>query len=558
MLASESVVESLKAEGVRYVAGLPGDGVVEILDAMYGDPEISFLLVRHEQSAVYLADAFSRVSRAPKCVTLTSRAAGAANTAIGLSSALHTGTPVVSLATQVNSKTIGRFAFEEIDLAEFFRPLTKWSALVNRPERIPEFIRDAFRHAMAGAPGPVHLAIPLDFLSETVQVEIGRPERYRTTSVSAPLESRIEAAGRILSNANSPVIIAGDGVNWAGAQKELILLAESLGAPVVTPWFRNDSFPQSHLLAAGMMGLGGTDPAYKVIRDADAVLVIGCELSDLSTDRYRMRFSRGTKVIQIDINPYVIGRIYEVDVPIVADAGEALRKLLTTTKTRVRGSPRLDRLPNVKKLLEYRRLWQEKMKGEEGMGVPMEPGRVVKEMRSFLKKDAIMTIDSGNFSYWAVPFFTTYHPNTFISSGGFMGYALPGAIGAKLAKPETQVVGFVGDSGFMMTMAELETAKRLGAPVVIVVMNDFQLANIKTRQTHRYAGRYIGVDVTNPDFARLAEVFGCYGERVERPSEVRSALKRAFDDGRPAVLDMIINPKTEHKGIVEPWWPDSA
>ncbi len=554
MLGSKSVVESLKAEGVRYVAGIPADGVVEVLDAMYGDPDIQFLLVRHEQSAAHLADAYTRVMRAPKCVCLTSRAAGATNTAIGMASALHSGTPLVSLTTQVNSKTIGRFAFEEIDLVEFFRPLTKWSALVNRPERIPEFIRDAFRHAMAEAPGPVHLAVPSDYLKETIDVEIGRPERYRTTSISAPIESKVEAAARILSKSSSPIIIAGDGVNWANARKELVDLAEAIGAPVITAWFRNDAFPQDHVLSAGMMGLGGVDPAREAIKDADAVLIVGCELSDLSTDRYKMRFGSGAKVIQVDINPYVIGRVYEVDVPIVADAQETLKRILMTLGKSTGSSSHIDALPNVRRLLKYKEAWEVKMKIEKPNGVPMEPGQVVKEMRAFLKKDAIITIDSGNFSYWSVPFFTTYLPNTYICSGGFMGYSLPGAIGAKLAKPEAQVVGFVGDSGFMMTVQELETATRLRTPVVMVVMNDFQMANIKVRQTHLYSKRYIGVDVTNPDFAKLAEVFGCYGERVEKSSDVRPALKRAFEDGRPAVLDMIVNPATEHKSIVEPWW----
>jgi acetolactate synthase-1/2/3 large subunit len=555
MLGSKSVVESLKAEGVRYVAGIPADGVVEILDAMYRDTNIEFLLVRHEQAAAHLADAYTRVTRAPKCVCLTSRAAGASNTAIGMASALHSGTPLVSITTQVNSKTIGRFAFEEVDLVELFRPLTKWSAQVNRAERIPEFVRDAFRHAMGGAPGPVHLSIPSDFLKEEVEIApIPLPKKYRTRSDSRPLASKVDEAVEILSKANSPIIIAGDGVNWASATRELIQLAETIGAPVVAAWFRKDVFPENHALSAGMMGLGGTDPAREVIKEADAVLIIGCELSDLSTDRYRMRFAQGAKMIQVDINPYVIGRMYEIDVPIVADAGETLRDLLPKLKAKVGKRRELSQLANVKRLKDLKRKWEDKMAIEEPGGTPIEPGHVVKELRAHLKKDAIMTIDSGNFSYWSVPFFTSYLPNTYICSGGFMGYALPGAIGAKLAKPESQVVGFAGDGGFMMTLQELETATRLKTPVLMIVMNDYQMANIKVRQTHLYSGRYIGVDVTNPNFAKVAEEFHCYGERVENPNEVGPAIDRALRDGRPAVLDVVINPKREHRSIVEPWW----
>jgi acetolactate synthase-1/2/3 large subunit len=208
----------------------------------------------------------------------------------------------------------------------------------------------------------------------------------------------------------------------------------------------------------------------------------------------------------------------------------------------------------VKRLGDYKGKWGSKLAIENPDTVPLQPGRVVKEMRSFLDRSAIITIDSGNFSYWSVPYFEAYLPNTYVCSGGFMGFALPGAIGAKLARPHSQVVGYVGDGGFMMTVQELETAVRLGVQVVMVVMNDFQMANIKVRQTHLYSGRYIGVDVTNPDFARLAETFHCYGERVERPEDIRPALARAFRDGRPAVLDVIIDPKTEHRSIVEPWW----
>ena len=555
MLGSRSVVESLKAEGVRYVAGIPADGVVEILDAMYRDADIEFLLVRHEQAAAHLADAYTRVARAPKCVCLTSRAAGASNTAIGLASALHSGTPLVSITTQVNSRTIGRFAFEEVDLVELFRPLTKWSAQVNRPERIPEFVRDAFRHAMAEAPGPVHLAIPSDFLKEEAEIgPIPPASKYRTRSDGRPVASKVDEAATILSKATSPIIIAGDGVNWAGARKELVQLAETIGAPVVAAWFRKDVFPEDHLLSAGMMGLGGTDPAREVIKEADAVFIIGCELSDLSTDRYKMRFAPEAKVIQVDINPYIIGRVYPVDVPIVADAGEMLRDLLPKLKGRGKRGGKLSQLPNVKRLLEHKQKWEDKVAIAEPGSIPIEPGVVVKELRKHLKEDAIMTIDSGNFSYWSVPFFTSYLPNTYICSGGFMGYALPGAIGAKLARPKTQVVGFVGDGGFMMTIQELETATRLDTPILMIVMNDYQMANIKVRQTHLYSGRYIGVDVTNPDFAKVAEDFHCYGERVERPGELGPAIDRALKDGRPAVLDVIINPKREHRSIVEPWW----
>ncbi|MDE1852604.1 MAG: thiamine pyrophosphate-binding protein [Thaumarchaeota archaeon] len=554
MLGSESLVASLKAEGVRYVAGIPADGVVEILDAMYDSDDIDFLLVRHEQSAAHLADAYSRVSRAPKCVCLTSRAAGATNTAIGMASAYHCGSPLVSITTQVNSKTIGRFAFEEVDLVELFRPLSKWSAQVNRPERIPEFVRAAFRHAMAGAPGPAHLAVPSDYLKEQIDAEIYQPSRYRTTSAARPLAEKLQEAVKILSKASSPVIIAGDGVNWSNAQGQLVKLAELLGAPVVTAWFRKDAFPEDHVLSAGMMGLGGVDTSREVIKEADAVLVMGCELSDLSTDRYKMRFAPDAKVIQVDIDPYVIGKMYQVDVPMVADCGETLKEMIPQLQKTAAGPRVLERRPNVKSLLRHKEEWKAKVAIRNPDGIPIEPGRVVKEMRQFLKRDAIITIDSGNFSYWTVPFFDAYLPGTYICSGGFMGFALPGAIGAKLARPGAQVVGFVGDGGFMMTLQELETATRLKTPVVMVVMNDFQMANIKVRQTHLYSGRYIGVDVTNPDFAKLAETFNCYGERVERPEDIRPALGRAFRDGRPAVLDVIINPKTEHKSIVEPWW----
>lgn len=547
-------MESLKAEKVRYVAGMPADGVVEILDAMYNDTEIEFLLVRHEQAAAHLAAAYSRVVRAPGCVSLTSRAAGATNTAIGVASALHCGAPLVSITTQVNSKTIGRFAFEEIDLVEFFRPLTKWSAQVNRPERIPEFIRDAFRNAMGGAPGPVHLAIPLDFLKETVEFDPVPPERYRPSAPATSPGRQTEMASNLLSNADRPVIIAGDGVNWAGAQVELIRLAELLGAPVVSAWFRKDVFPEDHPLSAGMMGLGGADPARQVIKDADVVFVVGCELSDLSTDRYRMKFASDAKVIQVDINPHVIGLVYGVDVSMVADAGEALKQLLSSLSASTRRNLKFGERPNVRRLQEYKKDWSSKMEIGDPRAVPIDPGQVVKEMRAHLKKDAIITVDSGNFSYWSVPYFPTYFPNTYLSSNGFMGYALPGAIGAKLARPKSQVVGFAGDGGFMMSLQELDTATRVRTPVVMVVMNDFQLANIKARQTHLYGGRYTGVDLTNPDFAKVAELFGCYGERVERPSEIGPALDRALEDGRPAVLDVIINPKIEHKGIVEPWW----
>ncbi|MFI5422184.1 MAG: thiamine pyrophosphate-binding protein, partial [Nitrososphaerales archaeon] len=433
MLGSKAVVESLKSESVQYVAGVPGDGVVEILDSMYDDADIKFILVRHEQAAVHISHAYSRIMRAPKCVCLTSRGAGAANTSMGLVSALHCGSPVVSISTQVNSKTIGRFAFEEIDLAEFFRPITKWSAEVNTPERIPEFINDAFRHAMAGSPGPVHLAIPSDYLRANIEARIRSPAKYRAKSDSRPPQDAIHTAAEILSSSSSPIIIAGEGILWGNAYLNTIKLAELLGSPVVCAWFRKDVFPENHPLSAGMMGLGGVDLSRDTIKQADAVLIIGCELSDLSTDRYKMRFPPNSKVIQIDIEPQVVGKIFDVDVPIIADAGEATHDLIELLQNKQSITKSFHDLPNVQRFLQNKETWLGQLNDINLNGSPIEPAIAVKELRNFLKDDAIITIDSGNFCYWSVAYYMSRQPSTYISGGGYMGYALPGAIGAKLA-----------------------------------------------------------------------------------------------------------------------------
>ncbi len=540
MTGAQAVVETLRREGVRYVFGLPGTTVLDIFDTIHRESATELIVVRHEQAAAFMADGYARASgRVGVC--LASRGPGAANLAIGLHTAYQESSSVVALVGQVGTDIVHREAFEEMDLVSFFAPVTKWSVEIPRADRIPELLQRALRVSPAGRPRPVMVSIPADLQSASADMHFtaGKPP-----SLPRGDPAEIERAAELLLCAERPVVIAGGGVIGSRATSELVQLAEALSLPVVTAWYRNDAFPNDHPLYMGSLGPWGTRPSKRVVADADAVMAVGCRLGEFTTDRYTL-LSPDTKIIQVDIDPLEIGRVFPAEVAIVADARSALIDLAQALASQRQGKSQ-DR-PGRPWFESHRRGFaMSRLPPAVNAGRPAEiaPVGLVAALNEVLDRDAILALDAGNFAAWISRYYHFLRAGSLVGvAGGSMGFGLPAALGAKLAQPDRAVVAMTGDGCFMMTLQALDTAVRYGIRVVTVVMNNSAYGNVKEKQQRLYGGRIVGSDLSNPDFAQVAELFGAYGESVTRSEQIVPALRRALAMDRPAVLDVLVDPR---------------
>ncbi len=540
----------LEDEQVPFVAGIPGGGVVELLDVIYRTGSPRYVLVRHEQVAVHMALGYGELTGRP-AVVLVSRAPGASNTVIGVQAAWAEGSPLVLISSHVSSKARGLGAFQEIDLESLFRPITKMSVEVRAPERVAGTLQEAFRVATEGRPGPVHVSIPLDFPSIKVPFAPSRPSR-EVHGRLAPSPAGLDRAVALLAASERPVIIAGGGVTKSGAADQVLELAEELGAAVTNTWEKK-AVREDHLLATGGIGRGGSGASAAVLHEADIVLAIGTRFSEAATEDYAMAFEAGQSLVQVDIDAGTVGRVYPVEVGIAADARAAVVAMLEALRGR---RDRKLRAAWRERVAELVRDWQDEIDGVDFDAQPISSPRVVRDLRHVMEPDGVVCSDSGNFNYFLARYFPATSPGTFLypAATGPMGCALPAAMGVKVAFPERQVVAVAGDGGFAMTMQDLETCVRERIAVVALVMNNFAFGNIKLRQQVRFGNRLIGCDLSNPDFAEVARLVGARGETVRHPDELLPSLQRALSGHEPFVLDVHVDPDEMSSATVDPWW----
>jgi len=574
LTGGQIVAEALIKWGVPYIAGIPGHGCLGLVDAFQGrEDRIKLLQARHEQSAVHLADAYYRVSGQPLAV-FTSIGPGAVNTAVGVATAFVDSTAVLVLTGDVHTHMYGRGVLQELerhrwaDWPRILEPIVKRYWQVTKVEHLPYALHRAFVHMTQGRPGPVLIDLPMDIQAEAAEVEI--PElASRTASGRAQGDPKLIAQVAMkLLQAQRPVILAGGGVITSGASPELKEVAELLGAAVVTTMMGKGTFPEDHPLSGLHTGFIGTSAGSALTRQADVILALGCRFADMTTSSYRdgVNFSiPPTALIQVDIDPAEIGKNYPVEVGIVGDikaALAALKKELASAGKR----PGWKDAPYTAEIQNLKAKWgAEIAELRDSERVPVTMARFFKELRAFLDRDAILVTSAGHPQALAFQQFPVYEPRTFITSGGFstMGFTLPGAIGAKLAAPHRQVVGVAGDGDFMMTMEELATAVQYEVPVVIAILNNCGWCSIRDLQMGRFGEsrtlatefRRPGGEPYTPNFAQVARAFGAYGERIERPEDIRPALERAFSSGKPAVVEVMVNQEPPYSGgPAVGWW----
>jgi acetolactate synthase-1/2/3 large subunit len=557
LTGGQIVVETLIREGVPYLVGIPGHGTLGLSDALIGQDRLKVLQVRHEQAAVHLADGYYRVAGVPLAV-FTSIGPGAMNTCIGVASCYVDSIPVLVLTGNSHTHMAGRGVLQEIerkrdaDSLAVFEPISKRVWRPTSVARLPRILQRAFAEMLTGRRGPVVVDLPMDVQCDSVEVELSDPHTYRPTGPALPDPDLIARAGRLLDQAEHPVIVAGGGVVAAGAWDELRMLAEFLGAPVITTMMGKGAFPEDHPLSGLHGGSKGTTCGNALTVNADVLLAVGMRFADESTSSYRQGVTYAippTRLIHLDLDPTEIGKNYPVEVGIVADAWAGLTVLLDWLQSNgaPRDYPQSDYFAHVQRLREE---WLTQVQALAASDhAPITISRLIAEARAFLERDAIVVTSSGNVQAQWFQEAMVYQPKTNLTAGGFstMGWTVPAALGAKLAAPDRQVVGLVGDGDFLMTAQELATAVQYDIPVVYVVANNVGWIAIRDLQAAVYGEeRAVGAEFLkgstpiSPDLTALARAFGCHAERVSAPDEVRPALERAFAAKAPAVVEVMV------------------
>ncbi len=542
MNSGQALIELLKTEGVRHLFGIVGSTFLDVLDALYDDPSMAYINVRHEQGAAFMADGLARVTGQPAACLVTS-GPGATNLLTGIAAAYVAHSPVVAITGGPMSVNYERDAFQELDLINMFKPVTKLSVMINKPERIPELMRYAFRMAMTGRKGPVYVEIPRDVLNHhDIDVDLIPPEQYRPDHASLPHPDAIAKAAEMLQQAERPLVVVGGGVNWSHANDAMTRFSERLALPMITAYGRNDALPNHHPLYIGPLGRAGAPEAAEACKRADSLFVVGSRLGNFSTYYDHRYIQAGTRIVQIDIDSRDIGRIYPVELGIQADAHAVLHALLRHVEQANLAPTSETWQAEARSLRDTR---QSRLEEEGNLAtLPVKPQRVYNELRRVLPADTIVTLDAGAapaYGYDRLHFST---PRTFITplDLGTLGLSFPAALGAKLGRPDAPVLAIHGDGGFLMNAQEIETAVRHGIHVVTLVMNNNCWGSEKAYQKHFYQERYVGADIGNPRYDRYAELFGAKGYYVEYPDQIGDVMVEAFQCGKPAVVEVPIDP----------------
>lgn len=543
MNTGQALIELLKTEGVRYLFGIVGSTFLDVLDALYDDTSMEYINVRHEQGAAFMADGLARVTAQPAACLVTS-GPGATNLLTGIAAAYVAHSPVVAITGGPMSANYERDSFQELDLVNMFKPVTKSSVLINKPDRIPELMRYAFRMAMTGRKGPVYVEIPRDVLNnQDIEVEMVPPEQYRPNNASLPHPDAVAKAAQMLQQAERPLLVVGGGVNWAQANDLMTRFSERLSLPMITAYGRNDALPNHHPLYIGPLGRAGAAEAAEACKRADLLFVVGSRLGHFTTYYDQRYIPSGTRIVQIDIDSRDIGRIYPVEPGIQADAAATLNALLLHAE-QANMSPASDTWQAETQRLRDTR--QSRLEEEGNLStLPLKPQRVYHELRRVLPADTIVTLDAGAapaYGYDRLHFST---PRTLITplDLGTLGLSFPAALGAKLGRPDAPVLAIHGDGGFLMNAQEIETAVRHGIHVVTLVMNNNCWGSENAYQKHFYQERYVGADIGNPRYDQYAELFGAKGYYVEHPDQIGDVMTEAFQCGKPAVIEVPIDPE---------------
>jgi acetolactate synthase-1/2/3 large subunit len=543
MTGSEITCASLEAEGVTTVFGYPGGAVIPLYDALPRF-DLHHVLVRFEQWAALAADGYARAT-GKVGVCIATSGPGATNLVTGLANAMLDSVPLVAITGQVVQPLIGRDAFQEVDITGISLPVTKHNYLVQTVEEIAPTIKEAFYLARSGRPGPVLVDIPKSVFQAKGKFHypssVGR-RGYQPSML--PNMRQVRLAAELINRAKKPLIMAGHGIMLSGAEEAFARFAEKTGIPIIFTLLGQGCFPESHPQALGLMGMHGHLHVNTALAEADLLVNIGARFDDRATGRVA-GFASKAKIVHVDIDPAEIGKNIKTDVPVVGDAREVLKVLIHEVEERQHDAwlEWINQQRNVVLIeaLENRPDWP-------------EPYSIIKSIAEATNGEAIYTTDVGQHQMWAAQHLGLDYPNRWLTSGGLgtMGYGLPSAIGAKIGCRDREVWAIVGDGGFQMSLNELATAAQEHADVKVAVINNGYLGMVRQWQDLFHQKNYSEVEISAPDFVKLAEAYGVTGIRVRNHEEIMPAIQAARATPGPVVIDFVIEPEANVWPIVPP------
>ncbi|MGC8842560.1 MAG: biosynthetic-type acetolactate synthase large subunit [bacterium] len=535
MTAAKALVECMKREGVEVVFGYPGGAVLPLYDVLYDEKDIKHILVRHEQGAAHAADGYARAT-GKVGVCIATSGPGATNLVTGITTAYMDSSPIVAITGQVRRDILGKDSFQEADTSGITMPITKHNYLVKDPDLLPYIVKEAFYIARTGRPGPVLIDLPVDVQAAEIDyepIEKISLRSYRPTYEGHP--GQVLKAAKAIAEAEKPVLFVGGGCISAGASEEVVALAERCQIPVVHSLMGKGTIPEEHPLSLGLLGMHGTVAANLAVSECDLLIAVGARFSDRSTGKVST-FATMAQIIQIDIDPAEIGKNVKVHIPIVGDAKRVLQQILDKVEPKQHPSW-------IARVNDWKERYPLRYKEE---GEVIKPQKVVETIWRLTNGEAVIVTEVGQNQMWAAQFYKTKYPRQFITSGGLgtMGFGLPASIGVQVARPDAVVFDIAGDGSIQMNIQELATAVQQRLPIKIAILNNGYLGMVRQWQELFWRRRYSYVQLTSPDFVKLADAYGCVGMRVEKASEVENAIKKALEvKDRPCIIDFIIAPE---------------
>ena len=526
LTGAQIMVECLKEQGVDTIFGFPGGAVLNIYDALYkARDQIKHVLTSHEQGAAHAADGYARAT-GKVGVCLATSGPGATNLVTGIATAYMDSVPMVAFTGQVATTLLGKDSFQEVDITGITMPITKHNYIVKDVTKLAEIIRQAFYIAKEGRPGPVLVDICKDVTAAATEFEPVKPKKIPAPAVDAT-EADISLAAEIINSAKRPVILSGGGVSIAGATDEVLTLAEKAKIPVTTTLMGLGSFPGTHELFTGLVGMHGTRTSNMAVSESDLFIAIGARFSDRVLSNVK-RFAPEAKIMHIDIDPAEIGKNITAHYPLTGNIKKILKQL------------------NTKVLKKEASEWNSKVvewKASYPLKYPqdgtLKPHYVVERIYELTEGNALITTEVGQNQLWAAQYYKYTSPRQFISSGGLgtMGFGLGACIGAQMGRPDKKVINIAGDGSFRMNCTEIATAVEYKLPIIIAILNNHVLGMVRQWQELFYDGRYSSTTIDRgTDFAALARAFGAIGINVTRPEEVDAAISKALESTDTPVL----------------------
>ncbi|MFL5680564.1 MAG: acetolactate synthase large subunit [Chloroflexota bacterium] len=542
--ASDLLVDCLTAEGCELVFSVPGEETMDVLDALSRVPGIRHVTTRHEQGAAFMADVYGRLT-GRAAVAMATLGPGATNLVTGVADAYLDRSPMVALTGQAASDKLHKEAHQVVDIVRMLEPVTKWNVRIERPETIPEVVSRAFRVAQLEKPGPTHIELPENLAAQRIDDGAAlQPLARLDTPFPEPTDEVIDRAARLLASSERPIILAGNGVLRRHASPELRELARGLHVPVAATFMGKGAIDDRSHLSLMAVGLQARDHVLSGFDRSDLVVSVGYDLVEYSPSQWNR--DRRKRIIHIDTQPAEVDAAYRPEIELVGDIDGTLRRLLAAVLPLGIGGRDASARHASREILVHADLRTALLADLDAFsadeGGPIKPQRAIADLRRALGPSDIVVSDVGAHKVWVARLYQAYEPNTVIISNGFaaMGIALPGAIAAKLVHPDRKVVALCGDGGFLMNSQELETAKRIGANITVIVWRDDGYGLIDWKQRAEF-GRAFGVGFGNPDFVAYAESFGIAGFRAPTSAELYPTLMRALDHDGPSLVEVPID-----------------